>query len=104
MKKNGSNGAKRVGPIHDKRGFIRYSAYNFVQKDPAIDELRTILQDQNGGKLDGSLFRKVRDNGGPTEACLRGWFMGKTRRPFSDSLEAAGRAMGVKRKWVRHND
>jgi hypothetical protein len=88
-------------PTKKSRGFLRYDAYNFRTKDPQIDELRTLLQRQNGGRLDGSLFRQVHDGGGPTASCLRGWFFGKTRSPWNASLEAAGRAMGFRRKWVR---
>lgn len=91
MKKNG----------HGQRGFIRYSAYNFKTKDPQIDELRTKLQDMNRGKLDGALFKQIHANGGPTVSCLRGWFFGATRSPHNESFEAAGRAMGFKRIWVK---
>lgn len=86
------------------RGFIRYSAYNFRTKDPQIDELRTCLQNSNGGKLDGALLKRVRENGGPTVGCMRGWFFGATRSPKNDTLEAAGRAMGYRRKWIKSND
>jgi hypothetical protein len=85
-------------------GFIKYAAYNFRTKDPQIDQLRTKLQDQNGGKLDGSLLKRIHADGGPTVGCMRGWFFGKTRSPHNDTLEAAGRAMGLKRIWVKHND
>lgn len=85
-------------------GFIRYKAYNFKDKDPVIDELRTKFQDINHGKLDGSFFRKVQANGGPTVSCLRSWFFGQVKRPQNPTVEAAGRAMGLKRIWVRHND
>jgi len=88
-------------PRAKSRGFLRYDAYNFTKKDPQIDELRTVLQKQNGGRLDGALFKQIHEAGGPTASCLRGWFMGKTRSPWNASLEAAGRAMGYRRKWVR---
>lgn len=86
---------------HNGRGFIRYKAYNFIRKDPQIDELRTHLQDMNGGKLDGRFLKRVHENGGPTVGCLRGWFFGATRSPKNDTLEAAGRAMGLHREWVK---
>ena len=94
MKRGSTNG--RGG-----RGFIRYAAYNFRTKDPQIDALRTHFQDMNHGRLDGSVFRQVHANGGPTVGCLRGWFFGKTRSPRNDTLEAAGRAMGLHRVWVK---
>lgn len=81
-----------------------YKAYNFRSKDPVIDELRTIVQDVYGTKqLDTKLFNDIEEKGGPTAACVRGWFLGKTKRPQSASLEAAGRAIGYKRKWVKES-
>jgi hypothetical protein len=100
MAKKPGNGKRRSS----HRGMTLYTAYNFIDKDPVIDELRTIFQDQNHGKLDGSYFNKVHENGGPTASCLRAWFFGDTKRPQSVTIEAAGRAMGYKRKWVKHND
>lgn len=86
---------------HNGRGFLRYKAYNFTTKDPQIDELRTELQKQNNGKIDGALFKKIHENGGPTASCLRGWFFGATRSPHNASFEAAGRAMGLRRVWIK---
>jgi len=76
-----------------------YQSYLFKDKDPCIDELRTIIT-----KEQGSLQRKdlalVSRNGGPTTSCLSAWFFGKTKRPQNATLEAAGRALGFKREWV----
>jgi hypothetical protein len=34
---------------------------------------------------------------------MHNWFFGTTRRPQSATLEAAGRALGYKRVWVKNN-
>jgi hypothetical protein len=86
------------------RGALRlYKSYMFRSKDPVIDELRTLLQDSRG-KLTKSTLRQIESDGGPTASCMNGWFFGKTRRPQSATLEAAGRALGFKRVWVKHQD
>jgi hypothetical protein len=79
-----------------------YKSYVFRNKDPAIDSLRTIIQDETGDKqLKTSTLKQIEEDGGPTVGCMQGWFRGKTKRPQSASLEAAGRAVGYKRGWIR---
>lgn len=84
-------------------GFATYKTYSFTNKDPTIDEARGLTQ-QVAGTRDSKAFWKV-----VRSACIKarlspstvdGWFNGKTRRPQSASLEAYGRALGFKRKWV----
>ena len=77
-----------------------YKAYLFRDKDPVIDELRTIMQDTYGEDWSKKLG-DVHRNGGPTWGCVHNWFYGKTRRPQSASIEAAGRALGMQRVWVK---
>ena len=77
-------------------------SYLFRVKDPVIDELRTIIQDKTGdAKLSRATLDEVAESGGPTTACMQGWFRGKTRRPQNATIEAAGRAMGFKRTWIK---
>jgi len=74
----------------------------FRVKDPVIDELRTLVQDATGDqKISRGTLEEIAENGGPTVACMQGWFRGKTRRPQSCTVEAAGRALGYKRAWVK---
>jgi hypothetical protein len=78
-------------------------SYMFRTKDPVIDELRTIIQDETGDKqLKASTLSDIADDGGPTVACMQGWFRGKTRRPQNATIEATGRALGFKRTWVKN--
>jgi hypothetical protein len=78
-----------------------YKSYSFRSKDPVIDQLRTIVQDTYGPKIDYRTLAKIEDEGGPTATCMAGWFFGKTKRPQSASIEAAGRALGWQRAWVK---
>jgi hypothetical protein len=80
-----------------------YKAYLFKTKDPAIDELRTLMETYHGRRVNSKDLKKVAEDGGPTKAAMDGWFFGKTRRPQSATLEAAGRAIGYRRKWVKSN-
>jgi len=60
------------------------------------------IADANGGeKLKHKQLTAIEKAGGPSTAAMRGWFMGKTRRPQSPAVEAAGRALGFKRVWKK---
>lgn len=87
-KKNGKGGGLRL-----------YKSYMFKSKDPVIDELRTMVQDQFGS-LKHKALRQVEEGGGPSVSCMIAWFHGDTKRPNSCSIEAAGRSMGKQRVWV----
>lgn len=78
-----------------------YRAYLFRAKDPAIDELRTIVEDHFGKRVNGKQLKEIKEAGGPSVGTMRGWFFGKTRRPQNPTLEAAGRALGYRRTWVK---
>ncbi len=71
------------------RGFLRYKAYPFMEKDPIIDLLRTIKRDAD------MKDSQIHENGGPAVATMRGWFTGATRRPQFATVAAAAMAMGV---------
>jgi len=78
-----------------------YKSYMFRAKDPVIDELRTLVEDHNGERVTGKHLKQIERGGGPTSSAMRNWFFGKTRRPQSATVEAAGRAIGYRRKWVK---
>lgn len=71
------------------RGFLRYKAYPFLDKDPIIDVLRTLKRDEE------MTDRQIQDGGGPTTSTLRNWFKGHTRRPQFATVAAAASAMGA---------
>jgi hypothetical protein len=80
-----------------------YASYMFRDKDPAIDEFRTVMQDAYGDKLGYKEMADVEEAGGPTAQTIHNWFFGTTKRPQNATIEAAGRALGMKRVWVKNN-
>jgi len=78
-----------------------YAAYTFRGKDPSIAELKEVIEEHCGRSVNGKDISMVNKNGGPSAAAMRAWFFGKTLRPQSATLEAAGRACGWRRKWVK---
>ena len=86
----------------------RYRAHVYKgDKDPVIGELRSIAESYYGvNSITGKELSQISKDGGPTASCMRAWFMGNTRRPQNETVEAAGRAMGMERFWrkMRRND
>lgn len=78
-----------------------YQSYLFRDKDPAIDELRTVVEDYFGERVNKKRLAEINESGGPTQGCMASWFFGKTKRPQNATLEAAGRALGYKRTWSK---
>jgi hypothetical protein len=78
-----------------------YKSYVFKDKDPVIDELRTLAEDYFGEKVSAKNLKGIATAGGPTVQTMKQWFFGKTRRPSSASVEAAGRSIGFERTWRR---
>jgi hypothetical protein len=81
-----------------------YKSYVFRDKDPVIDQLRTMAEDTYGVKINSKTLRIIADKGGPTVGSMKAWFFGKTKRPQNPTVEAAGRAMGYQRVWQRMKD
>lgn len=79
-----------------------YQSYLFRDKDPAIDELRTVVEDHFGQRVNNKQLSEIHASGGPTASCMGQWFFGKTKRPQNATLEAAGRALGFRRVWQKH--
>lgn len=78
-----------------------YKSYLFKDKDPAIDALRTVMQDELGAELSRKALASVEHEGGPKIGTMANWFFGKTKRPQNATLEAAGRALGYHRRWIK---
>jgi hypothetical protein len=73
----------------DRPGFT-YKSYNFVDKDPIIDEIRTVYEDS------GANYKWVHDNSNVATATLSNWFNGKTKRPQAATINAVLRSLGYK--------
>jgi hypothetical protein len=76
-----------------------YKSYVFKDKDPCIDELRTVMEDSFSEKLKPNHLTSVSHTGGPSYSAMAGWFYGATKRPQNCTIEAAGRALGYIRVW-----
>ena len=73
-----------------------YRAYFFRGADPAIKQVQAFVGNHS--------LSSIEKDGGPATGTLRNWFKGKTKRPQNATLEAAGRALGMKRVWVPNDD
>jgi transcriptional regulator with XRE-family HTH domain len=67
-----------------------YKSYNFVDKDPIIDEIRTVYQQS------GVNYKWIEENSGVTSTTLSAWFSGKTRKPQAATINAVLRSLGYK--------
>jgi hypothetical protein len=67
-----------------------YKSYNFVDKDPMIDEIRTIVEQS------GASYRWVHENSGVGATTISKWFDGQTRRPQAATMNAVLRSLGYK--------
>jgi hypothetical protein len=71
-----------------KRTLI-YHTYNFIEKDPVIDILRTRLQQMR------MTYRELTIRSGVSEKTLHNWFNGSTKRPQFATCQAVARALGA---------
>jgi lambda repressor-like predicted transcriptional regulator len=74
-----------------------YKTYSFVDKDPVIDELRTVLTKKH------TTIKKLSEDSDVSKSTIRNWFYGETKRPQHAPLVAVARAMGYTLKLVRYN-
>lgn len=72
-----------------------YTSYRFLDKDPIVDAMRTIIQDE------GMKHTDIHANGGATAGTLNNWFYGSTRRPQFATIAATARALGYEVQLVK---
>jgi transcriptional regulator with XRE-family HTH domain len=65
-----------------------YKSYNFKDKDPIIDRMRTIFEDA------GISHAKAAALSGVSSSTFSNWFEGETKRPQFATVMAAARALG----------
>jgi transcriptional regulator with XRE-family HTH domain len=68
--------------------FKPYKSYNFINKDPVVDRLRTIIADE------GMKYKEIHEASGVSMTTMWGWFKGKTRRPTHAAVAAVAATMG----------
>jgi hypothetical protein len=71
------------------KGFV-YKSYNFIDRDPIIDEIRTVYQDS------GANYKWVCEHSGVCTSTLNNWFNGQTKRPQAATINAVLRSLGYK--------
>ncbi len=72
----------------NRTGFLIYKSYNFVDKDPVIDAMRTAFSDS------GHTYQYVHDQSGVSISTMNAWFLGSTRRPTLAAMAAVGSVIG----------
>lgn len=69
-------------------GILRRNDYAFVDKHPIVDELRTAIQES------GEPIEYIAQSAGVCRATIDSMLSGKTRKPYSTTLDAIARALG----------
>jgi len=77
-----------------KKSFF-YRSYNFVDKDPVIDKVRTIVQ------REGVTHQQLSWISGVSATTLYNWFEGQTRRPQHASIMAVVTSLGYRQAFVK---
>lgn len=72
------------------RSAFKYKSYNFIDKDPIIDRMRTLHEDS------GRTFREIRDDSGVSTSTMSAWFNGRTRRPQFATVSAFILSVGAR--------
>ena len=67
-----------------------YKSYNFVDKDPMIDQVRTVIADSH------MMYKDIAEASGVTPHTIRNWLDGSTRKPQAATFNAVLRACGYK--------
>jgi hypothetical protein len=75
--------------------FRLYKSYSFKDKDPVIDQLRTIVADS------GASYKQINEASDVSVSCLRNWFHGATRRPSHAAVAAVASALGYDVTFAR---
>ena len=79
-----------------KKGPLRlYRSYNFIDKDPVIDRVRTIVQ------REGLKYKDIERLSTVKAQTLTSWFEGDTKRPQYAAIAAVTGALGYKTDFVK---
>jgi hypothetical protein len=83
------------------RGFVRvYRTYNYVDKNPVIDKVRTLVQDEGLIKKLGV----VHEISGVSTSTLDNWFNGTTRSPQHATIAAVITSLGYQEEFVKKKE
>jgi hypothetical protein len=82
------------------RGFIsKYRCYNFKTKNPVIDKMRTVLQDE--GLFAKNKRKTLHELSGVALSTFDGWFEGETKDPKHATIMATMSAIGYEEQFVK---
>jgi hypothetical protein len=88
---------RTVDMAHTPKGFT-YKSYSFIDKDPIIDEIRTVYQDS------GANYQWIQEHSSVRATTLAKWFSGVTKRPQAATINAVLRSLGYKLGVVAFTD
>lgn len=71
-------------------GQFFYKTYSFIDKDPVIDVVRTVIQDS------GKTLKWISDESGVSTNTIAHWLYGETRQPKHASINAVLMALGYR--------
>ncbi|WLB66015.1 hypothetical protein QIH96_12985 [Bradyrhizobium japonicum] len=83
------------------RGFLRvYRTYNMIDKNPVIDKVRTLVQDEGLIKKLGI----VHEISGVSTSTLDNWFNGTTRSPQHATIAAVITSLGYREEFIKEKE
>jgi hypothetical protein len=81
------------------RFLMTYRTYNWRTKNPVIDKVRTVLQEE--GLYARNKRQMLHNLTGVAVATYEGWFEGATKDPKHTTIMATMSALGYEEKFVR---
>lgn len=82
------------------RGFLKiYRTYNYISKNPVVDKIRTILQDE--GMYSKKQRKVLHEISGVGVGTFEGWFEGDTRNPRHETIMATMSALGYEEQFIK---
>jgi transcriptional regulator with XRE-family HTH domain len=82
-------------PGHNSRIGPLYRSYVFKDKDPVIDKIRTMVQDEGIKETNLAIISGV------SKSTLTNWFEGETKKPQYATIAAVTMAMGYVTDFVK---
>jgi hypothetical protein len=76
-----------------------YRTYRYMDKNPVIDKVRTVLQDE--GLYSKKQRKMLHQISGVAEATFEGWFEGDTRDPRHATIMATLTSIGYEEQFVK---
>jgi transcriptional regulator with XRE-family HTH domain len=77
------------------KSFLRYHTYNFIDKDPVVDVMRTLITNKK------FTMKELHEISGVSPQTIRNLFYGETKKPRFSTVMALARAMGYEFKLVK---